>query len=135
MTACISLQNQLHTQGSVAAGSPASCCHNSCLLDVATLNPAGKSRCWPQVVNRDELLNSLEDIATAFDMRLRPYSATSGQPFPRLTPLPTAVVAQTSWHPCLSPAQCISLAPNIALAKRVSPIVPLLIHQGCFWIA
>ena len=32
-----------------------------------------------QVMNRDELLNSLEDIATAFDMRVRPYSATSGQ--------------------------------------------------------
>ncbi|DBB16714.1 TPA: hypothetical protein ACH3X3_014959 [Trebouxia sp. C0006] len=33
------------------------------------------------VVNRDELLNSLEDIATAFDMRLRPYSATSAASF------------------------------------------------------
>ncbi|DBA71209.1 TPA: hypothetical protein ACH3X2_011604 [Trebouxia sp. C0005] len=33
------------------------------------------------VVNRDELLNSLEDIATAFDMRVRPYSATSAASF------------------------------------------------------
>ena len=33
----------------------------------------------PKVMNRDELLNSLEDIAEAFDMRVRPYSATSGQ--------------------------------------------------------
>ena len=31
-----------------------------------------------QVVNRDELLSSLDDIATAFDMRVRPYSATAG---------------------------------------------------------
>ncbi len=77
---------------------PAACCHNSCLLHVAALHPANKSRCWPQVVNRDELLNSLEDIATAFDMRVRPYSATSGQPFPLLTPLPTAVVMQTFRH-------------------------------------
>ena len=78
--------------------------HAVTVLDVATLCPAGKSCCWPQVVNRDELLNSLEDIATAFDMRVRPYSATSGQSVPLLTPLPTAVAAQTSRHPCLSPA-------------------------------
>lgn len=32
-----------------------------------------------KVMNRDELLKSLEDIAEAFDMRVRPYSATSGQ--------------------------------------------------------
>lgn len=32
-------------------------------------------------MNRDELLKSLEDIAEAFDMRVRPYSATSGQAF------------------------------------------------------
>lgn len=38
-----------------------------------------------KVMNRDELLNSLEDIAEAFDMRVRPYSATSGQTlFPQL---------------------------------------------------
>ena len=48
------------------------------MLYVATLCPAAKSRSWSQVVNRDELLNSLEDIATAFDMRVRPYSGTSG---------------------------------------------------------
>lgn len=33
------------------------------------------------VVNRDELLGSLDDIATAFDMRVRPYSATAGASF------------------------------------------------------
>ncbi|KAL3143022.1 hypothetical protein ABBQ38_003301 [Trebouxia sp. C0009 RCD-2024] len=33
------------------------------------------------VMNRDELLNSLEDIAEAFDMRVRPYSATSAAGF------------------------------------------------------
>jgi len=82
---------------------PASCCHNACLLHVATLHAAGKPRCWPQVVNRDELLNSLEDIATAFDMRVRPYSATSGQTFSLLTP-PTALVVHTFRHFYLSPA-------------------------------
>ncbi len=101
--ACMTL---LHIKGSVWAGGPASCCHSSCLLDVATLHSANKSRCWPQVVNRDELLNSLEDIATAFDMRVRPYSATSGQIFLLLTPLPTAVVVQTFRHFSLSPPCC-----------------------------
>lgn len=33
-----------------------------------------------QVVNRNELLDTLEDIAHALDMRVRPYSATSGVP-------------------------------------------------------
>lgn len=32
-----------------------------------------------QVVNRKELLDTLEDIANALDMKVRPYSATSSK--------------------------------------------------------
>ena len=75
--------------GSIMSSSEASCsidcnswfydAENCCLMSC-------KHACVVQVTNRDELLNSLDDIATAFDMRVRPYSATSG-PCPTLSPM------------------------------------------------